>query len=416
MKKLFAILLAVAMIMSFALVASAEETTESTPLKAYLQYIDPTYQVGTFSTPSAELTNTVTLDKGTGTYTISWNMYEGYSATGIGYLYIEFTTPYQSFVDAGYQVSNVKLWVDDAEIALDQTKLSVWPDTMPTENQGFYCVELYVPLAATEKPMSAEDAAAFVCAKNITVQFDFTDPNAVEDDKNDEVEYEEVEVEVVTKLDDIDCTGWWTAHSTGVELTETPTTITFTNTTYATAANNWNTALWVLYTGNEAKVNGDGYLEYWVHRSDNFGWGNAGYYTAALPADTFLNTAFPDNLTANNIGWVGQFADGCWENWVADSQAGLDGTIVGYLDGNGNAVVSISYHGVTNTLTMPVDTTKPVYLSLTGELTKLTNITATTTEINLIPKTADNTNLIALAAAMVLSVAGVAVLVRKKEF
>lgn len=227
-----------------------------------------------------------------------------------------------------------------------------------------------------------------------------------------------------TTMPDLDCAGWWTAHTAGVELTETPTTITFTNTTYADAADNWNTALWILYTANEAKVNGDGYVEYWVHRSDNYGWGNAGYYTAALPADTFLNTAFPDNLAANNITWVGEFAEGCWENWVADSKAGAEGTVTAKLDGNGNAVITISYHGVTNTVTLPVDTSKPVYLSLTGEKCKLSNIKVSVPDpapVEPAPddsnaKTGDNTNIIALAAAMVLSVAGVAVLVRKKEF
>lgn len=195
MKKLFAILLAVALVMSFTLVASAEEATETTPLKAAVQYLganpdtntNTAYpSVGCFYTPSTEAlcTNYVTID-GNGTYTMSWDMIDGFSAAGIVYLYIEFNVPYQTFVDAGYEVSNVKLTVDGKEITLDQSKLSVWADTMETENKGSYCVELYVPLAATEKPMSAADATAFTCSENITVSFDFTDPNAVTpDDSN----------------------------------------------------------------------------------------------------------------------------------------------------------------------------------------------------------------------------------------
>lgn len=189
MKKLFAILLAVAMVMSFTLVASAEETTETTPLKAAVQYLgtnpDPNTntaypQVGCFYTPSTEAycTNYVTID-GNGTYTMSWDMINGFSSSGIIYLYIEFNVPYQTFVEAGYEVSNVKLSVDGNDIPLDQSKLSVWADSMETENKGSYCVELYVLLAATDKPMDAATAAAFTCSENITVSFDFTDPNAV---------------------------------------------------------------------------------------------------------------------------------------------------------------------------------------------------------------------------------------------
>lgn len=179
MKKLFAILLAVAMIMSFALTASAEET-EPVEMKAYLQYLSADYTVGNFSTPSAEISTPVVVN-GDGTYTISWNMYEDYVGTGIFMLYIEFMMPYNNFVNGGYKVSNVKLTVDGKEIALDQSKLSTWADSMDTENKNCFCVELYVPLSGFDAPMSDADAAAFVCSENMTVTFDFDDPADVEE-------------------------------------------------------------------------------------------------------------------------------------------------------------------------------------------------------------------------------------------
>ena len=235
----------------------------------------------------------------------------------------------------------------------------------------------------------------------------YTVPGAAEEEPEKEVEYEEVEVEVTTKLADIDCTGWWVAHTEGVEITETPTTITYKSTTYADATLNWNCPIWILYGGEEAKVNGAGYNEYWVHRADNYGW--AGGWAS------WQNTGeHMDALNALGVYMEGSYEDGCWDNWVADSQAGVNGTVTAYLDGNGNAVVSMTYHGVTNTMTVPVDTSAPVYLSLSGELCSITEITATTTEINLIPKTGDSISV--FVALMAVSAMGIAVVAKKKEF
>ena len=226
---------------------------------------------------------------------------------------------------------------------------------------------------------------------------------------------DEVEVEVVTKLDDLDCGyftdaegniyTWWGAHSAGIEITETPTTITYTSTTYADGVNNWNAPIWILYGGEEAKVNGAGYNEYWVHRADNYGW--AGAWAS------WQNTGdHMDALNALGVYMEGSYEDGCWDNWVTDSQAGVNGTITAYLDSNGNAVVSMTYHGVTNTLTVPVDASAPIYLSLTGELCTMTNITATTTKINVVPKTGDSISV--FVALMAVSAMGIAVVAKKK--
>lgn len=180
-----------------------------------------------------------------------------------------------------------------------------------------------------------------------------------------------------TKLPDSDGTGWWVNHTDGIEVTEKGVEITFTSTTYESAAANWNGPLYVLYTGDEAKVNGAGYVEYWVGRGDAFGWGNAGYYGATGTLDTDPNNAA--NLAAAGItfsstgidGWVG------WDNFVAALKAGAEGKVTAKLaDGKVHVVMEIN--GLQSTLVAPVDTTKPVYISLFAELAKLTNIVVTT--------------------------------------
>ena len=174
-------------------------------------------------------------------------------------------------------------------------------------------------------------------------------------------------------LPDLDCPGWWSAHTEGIKVTEEGVTITFTNTTYESATGNHNCPLFILYTGDEAKVQGAGYCEYWVHRADNFGWGNNGYYGVTLADETFFNTNFLDNLTAAGISRNGFYTDTCWDTLLTDLKAGCECIVYAYLEGN-NAVVTISCAGVVNTMTLPVDTTKDVYLSLTGELCTLSNI------------------------------------------
>lgn len=160
-------------------------------------------------------------------------------------------------------------------------------------------------------------------------------------------------------LADLDCTGWWTAHSEGVEITETGVTITFTNTTYADAVNNWNGPLYVLYTGDEAKVNGAGYVEYWVQRTDNFGWAGA------------LNTNDLIALQAAGISYSCVCSD--WAGFLSALKAGTACTVTAIRKGD-TVTVNMSVAGAVSTLTIPVTAGKPAYISLTGELTKLTNI------------------------------------------
>lgn len=95
--------------------------------------------------------------------------------------------------------------------------------------------------------------------------------------------------------------GWWSAFTDYYTLKGNGThTLKFTN--YSSKANNWNN--WVVVVASDADRGADGYLEYFVVRSDNYGWG--GNYAA-------------ENLTCN-------FADYGWD-WDAFKE-NMDGSKV----------------------------------------------------------------------------------------
>ena len=159
---------------------------------------------------------------------------------------------------------------------------------------------------------------------------------------------------------ELDCSGWWTAHTDGVEITADGVEVTFTSTTYADAANNWNAPIYVVYSGDEAKVNGAGYAEYYVCRADMYGW------VAPDLGDYNTNGDLP-------AGWSWErTAEPDWDNWLANCQAGVSGTVKA-TKGNGNVTVVFTVNGATSTTVIPVDS-DTVYVSLSGELCKLSNI------------------------------------------
>lgn len=171
----------------------------------------------------------------------------------------------------------------------------------------------------------------------------------------------------------LDCTGWWTAHTDGVEVTTDGVTVTFDSTTYESATANWNGPIYILYSGDEAKVNGAGYTEYWVHRLDNYGW--AGEWASWKNTNEHVA-----DLNALGVTLSSVCADGCWDNFLANLQAGISVTVNAKLV-DGNAVVQMIGNGVDYTVSVPVDTSKPVYLSLSGEMCTLSNIVATSNKV-----------------------------------
>ena len=186
--------------------------------------------------------------------------------------------------------------------------------------------------------------------------------------------------------EDIDCTGWWVAHSSGVEVTTDGVEVTFTNTTYDTATANWNGPIWVLYsadedfTGNGTCNTAAGYLEYWVMRGDNYGWGNNAYYGTEQETDAntgayIINTNTPNDLADAGITWTPTTNEVDWTAFLTSIKAGAECKATAKLVGN-NAVVTFSVAGVDTKIELPVDTSKKVYLSIGGELTKITNITS----------------------------------------
>ena len=163
-------------------------------------------------------------------------------------------------------------------------------------------------------------------------------------------------------LPDVTVDAFWGAHSDGVELTSTGVTIKFKATSTG-AANNWETPVYVLYTSADGKVGaaGDaGYTEYWVQRSDNYGW--IGDY----------NTAgnLPEGYTYTDANLAADFD---WAAWLAANAADVDVTVSAKLDGD-YAVASITNNGVTSQITAKVDTSQKVYIALTGEKCTMTGI------------------------------------------
>lgn len=173
-----------------------------------------------------------------------------------------------------------------------------------------------------------------------------------------------------TTLPDADCPGWWQVFSDGIAVTEEGVEITFTNTSYADASQYYHGPAWIMYTGDEAKVNGAGYFEYWVQRGDNFGWAVGANYGVDGTVDSAEANAA--NLAAAGITYVSSVGHD-WENYVANAKAGIEVRITSVREGN-TVITTTEVGDVVSVVTLPVTADKPVYISLTGEMTKLTNI------------------------------------------
>ncbi len=191
-------------------------------------------------------------------------------------------------------------------------------------------------------------------------------------DKTASVNFEVIERPADT-LPDLDGTGWWTAHTEGVKITEAGVEITFTNTTYATATGNWNGPLWILYHNSVASVGGDNYAEYWVERGDLYGWAGAAlktYKNFTGDVDTGDNAA---NLTSVGVTHEVTANVTDWAAWLTEMKAGADCKIVAKRDG-ANIVVTFVANDAATKVTVPFPADQDAYISLTAELAKLTNI------------------------------------------
>lgn len=217
-----------------------------------------------------------------------------------------------------------------------------------------------------------------------------------------------------TTLDDIDTGNWWTNLGNVFPVTEDGVTITFTSTSYETAVNNWECPAVITFTSDNAVIGGDNYVEYWIHRADNWGW------SAAIGNSPFgdMNS---DDTNADNIAALAakgitidrSFGEGdIWTDVPGYFKAGVEMTVTAKLV-DGNAVVSISHERITNTITMPVDISRTTYICLTGEHCNLTNVKVSTPDApDAPPVTGDMAGVV--IAMMVASGAALVVLKKKK--
>lgn len=183
--------------------------------------------------------------------------------------------------------------------------------------------------------------------------------------------------------------GWWGAHTLGDEITETEKTVNFKAITDndPTATNNWDTPVFVLYYGDENKVNGEGYDEVAVIRSDLYGWsGDAN--TADLAGFSDAGFTFTtENAPAD---------DSAWAKWLAANKKGVDVSYTTSIK-DGVVTVKLTNNGITSTTTFNFDESKgkKLYLSVTGEkctIGKFPKALITTPCDDPFEKSNDNTN------------------------
>lgn len=196
MKKLFAMLLAIAMIASFALVASADETETYT---ASLIYWDG--HMDDMALPG-QVTTTIS---GSGTYTLTYDASVSTSgAWGAVFLYVQIDDAYDALKD--WILSDVSVTVDGTDWPVNQNVAHVDPfedlgrDYVPdasiyvyygtTAEQtatNNYIIELANTYAGftkfTEEPVDNTSWTAF---ESITVTFTLTDPDDVVEEPTDE--------------------------------------------------------------------------------------------------------------------------------------------------------------------------------------------------------------------------------------
>ena len=174
-------------------------------------------------------------------------------------------------------------------------------------------------------------------------------------------------------LAEVDGSGWWVAHSEAIEVDETGVEVTFTATTYESAINNWNSPLYVVYTGTDKFAGGAeisnvaGYTEYAVVRADTYAW--------SIDSTGEVNTGTIDNWTNKGYTWEAT-SPADWATWLAALKGGVDCTLKAQLVGDTLTVEYVVGEAM-STASFVVDASKPVYISLTGELCKLTNIKTT---------------------------------------
>ena len=203
------------------------------------------------------------------------------------------------------------------------------------------------------------------------------------------------------KLGDLTVDGFWSAHTAGVEIVAGKTYTITLDAKSTDSTNAWNCPVYVVYTNSAAKVDNASadYKEYLVCRADNWAWTGAGDSGAGTLGDgyKFETIAVPDSTD-----WVATYKEAM--------AAGAEGKITAVLSGK-NLVVTFNIAGVESKATIPVDTSKPLYISLTGEKVQMEDITAV---VKTIPAKGDFSPV--LPIALVVLGGAVVVVASKKRF
>ena len=147
-----------------------------------------------------------------------------------------------------------------------------------------------------------------------------------------------------------------------MEVTESGMAVTFKNNTHADAVNGWDIPLAVAYTGDAPVVNGAGYKEYVVVRGDGYAWANA---------DGDINTG-AGLASWSGLGYTFE-ANPVNDSWLEDNKSGTECKVQA-VKSDGKVIIETKVGSVTSKTTFPVEDGKKVYISLTGEQCKLTNI------------------------------------------
>lgn len=185
--------------------------------------------------------------------------------------------------------------------------------------------------------------------------------------------------------------GWWTGHCLGDEITETEKTVNFKSITDndPTLTGYHNTPVFVIYYGDENKVNGEGYDEVFVVRSDLYGWlapslggnnTNEGMSEIEAAGFTFTKENAPENLA----------------DWYAANKKGVDVSYTTSIK-DGVVTVKVTNNGISSITTFKYDESKgkKLYLSVTGErctIAKYPKALITTPCDDPFEKSNDNTN------------------------
>lgn len=157
-------------------------------------------------------------------------------------------------------------------------------------------------------------------------------------------------------IPNLDCIGWWTAHSYGVPIGEDPVKITYNTISYQQARENFHTPLVVVFSALDQNVGGIAYKEFCVTRSDGFGWNlNADSYT--------FETTFDDD-------WKD------WGEWLATNKKGVSDCEITAHREDDTIIIIQKNSGVTvkSVIQIPPTHSLPVCLSLSGELCTICNV------------------------------------------